>query len=512
MGKKQLIINLFANIVSFSSSLIISFFLTPYLISTIGKEAYGFYPMSNNFVGYLMIVTLALNSMASRFITIEIAKRNYRRAKEYFSSVFYSNVILAFVLSIPMILIVCNINTLLNVPSDLVNQVKLLFALVFIAMIVSIFTSVFGVATFAKNRLDLKSYAEIIQGIVKIGLYIALFSIFTPSLIFIGVVALIQSLMNLLMQIFFTKKLLPDFQLKISLFDYRTVKELLASGVWNSFNSLGSQLLLGVTLLLTNIFIGASSAGEVAIVQTMPHFISSIISMLFSVFMPRITLVYAENSPVKLVDEVVFSQKVVGIMSTIPILLVMIFGKDFFILWVPDQNATQLQTLSVLTLIPLVVHANMWTVYGLNIVLNKVRVPSLMLIFTGFLSTLVSVSILAFYYKSIYVILIVSALFNVLYYLGFIPLYASKQLSINYNMLYSHIFKSIIFSIIFVAVGFYLKGYIMINSWVDFFFWGGLFGIIGLFLNAIMILRNSELDKLVTIIKQQLINRFIKTN
>lgn len=511
MGKKQLVINLVANIVSFSSSLLISFFLTPYLISIIGKEAYGFYPMSNNFVGYMTIITLALNSMASRFITIEIAKKNYQKAKEYFSSVFYSNVLLAFILSIPMLVIIYKINTILNIPVYLVKQVKLLFALVFISMIVSIFTSVFGIATFAKNRIDLKSGLEIVQGIIKIGLYILLFFIFTPSLIFIGIVAVIQSLTNLLMQIFLTNKLLPDFKINFSYFNLRAVKELLFSGIWNSLNSLGSQLLLGVTLLLTNIFIGASDAGELAIVQTMPHFISSIISMLFSVFMPRITLIYAENSRDGLVNEVVFSQKVIGVMSTLPILVIMIFGTDFFSLWVPNQNVSKLQVLSVLTLIPLVVHANMWTIYGLNIVLNKVRIPSLMLIFTGILNIAASIAILTFYYKNIYVLLIVSGIFNIIYYLGFIPIYASKQLNIKYKILYSHLIKSIFFSIIFVIITCYIKAHILINSWFKFFVWGGLFGILGVLINAIVILNRCEFIKIITIMKQQLFKKLIRT-
>lgn len=512
MGKKQLIINLIANIISFSSSLLIAFFLTPFLISTIGKEAYGFYPMANNFVGYLMIITLALNSMASRFITIEIAKRNYKRAKEYFSSVFFSNVLLAFILSAPMIVIVYKIDTFLNVPSGLTNQVKLLFALVFIAMIISIFTSVFGVATFAKNRLDLKSYAEIVQGIMKIGLYIALFTIFQPSLIFIGIVAVLQSLTNLFIQVFFTKKLLPDFKLRCSYFDYGTVKELLSSGVWNSVNSLGSQLLLGVTLLLTNIYVGASSAGELAIVQTMPHFISSIISMLFSVFMPRITLVYAENSPDRLVDEVIFSQKVVGIMATIPILLVIIFGDDFFSLWLPDQNTLKLQNLSILTLIPLVIHANMWTIYGLNIVLNKVKIPSLMLIVVGIMSIFVSIVVLIVYSKSAYVVLIISGLFNIMYYMFFIPMYTSNQLGIKHGVLYNHLIKSLVFSMLFVLISIIIKQNIVISCWLEFFFWGGLFGVIGLLINTAIILKRVEFNKLVTIMKQQLFKKNVKTS
>lgn len=508
MGKKQLIINLLANIVSFSSSLLISFFLTPYLIATIGKEAYGFYPMSNNFVGYLTIITLALNSMASRFITIEIAKKNYRKAKEYFSSVFFSNVILALILIIPMSVIVFRIDSFLNVPNYMLIQVQVLFALVFISMIISIFTSIFGVATFAKNRLDMKSGAEVIQGIIKIGLYIILFSLFSPSLIFIGIVALIQSLTNLFIQMLFTKKLLPDFKLSLSLFDMQSVKELLVSGVWNSLNSLGSQLLLGVTLLITNIFISASSAGEIAIVQTMPHFISSIISMLFAVFMPRITLVYAENSFDRLIDEVIFSQKVIGIMSTTPILLVIIFGTEFFSLWVPGQDALKLQELSILTLIPLIVHANMWTIYGLNIVFNRVKIPSIMLIFTGVFSTMLSIGILAFVSKSIYVLLIVSASFNILYYLGFIPIYASKQLNIEYWVFYNHIVKSILFSVLFIFLSLGIKRFINIDSWIEFFLWGGLFGIFGILMNSIATINKRELHKTRYIIRNVILKRF----
>ena len=101
---KRLSINLIANIVSYSTSIIIAFLLTPYLIKVLGKEAYSFYPMANNFVQYMGIITTALNSMASRFITIEITKNNTEKANVYFSSVFYSNVLLSIILFVPMLL------------------------------------------------------------------------------------------------------------------------------------------------------------------------------------------------------------------------------------------------------------------------------------------------------------------------------------------------------------------------------------------------------------------------
>ena len=79
-SKKQLSINLIANVAAYSVNIIISFFMTPYLIRVLGKEAYSFYPIANNFVQYMGIITVALNSMASRFITIELAKGNDYKA------------------------------------------------------------------------------------------------------------------------------------------------------------------------------------------------------------------------------------------------------------------------------------------------------------------------------------------------------------------------------------------------------------------------------------------------
>ncbi|MGN1432220.1 MAG: hypothetical protein ACI4XI_00820, partial [Ruminococcus sp.] len=68
---KQMSINIIASIVAFGVTIGINFFLTPYLVSSLGTEAYGFIGLANNFVQYATIVTSALNSMAGRFISVE---------------------------------------------------------------------------------------------------------------------------------------------------------------------------------------------------------------------------------------------------------------------------------------------------------------------------------------------------------------------------------------------------------------------------------------------------------
>ena len=128
--KKQTVINLVAKILSYGTTMLISFFLTPYLIARIGKEAYSFYPIANNFVNYMSVITVALNSMASRFITISLTQGDIKKANIYFVSVLYGNIIMSAVLFIPLTAVVIFLEHILNIPYPLVASVKVLFALV----------------------------------------------------------------------------------------------------------------------------------------------------------------------------------------------------------------------------------------------------------------------------------------------------------------------------------------------------------------------------------------------
>ena len=98
MKNKNLLINIVTSIISLATSIGISFFLTPYIVDKIGKEAYGFIGLINNLVSYISIITIALNSMAGRFITIKIHQNNEKEANEYFNSVLISNIIMALLL------------------------------------------------------------------------------------------------------------------------------------------------------------------------------------------------------------------------------------------------------------------------------------------------------------------------------------------------------------------------------------------------------------------------------
>lgn len=241
--KNRLFINLIASILAFVIQMGINFFLSPYLVEKLGNEAYGFVSLANNFVSYASILTVALNSMASRFISVENNKGNYEKANEYYSSVFIADIILSIIIAIVSGIIIYNLENIINITPELENDVKLTFLLVFVNFIISILSTVFTVATFVKNRVDIASIRNIFSYIIRVIILLALFILFQPKIYYIAIASIICSLYLLIANMRITKKIASEFKIKISNFKISAIKTIILSGIWNSINNFSRVLL-----------------------------------------------------------------------------------------------------------------------------------------------------------------------------------------------------------------------------------------------------------------------------
>ena len=107
---KRMGINLLAQVVSFALNAAINFLLAPYIVRYISDEIYGFVGLANTFTSYITIATVALNSLHSRYVTINVAKKKYDKASEYFSSLTIANTVMALILVIPSAILIVFLN------------------------------------------------------------------------------------------------------------------------------------------------------------------------------------------------------------------------------------------------------------------------------------------------------------------------------------------------------------------------------------------------------------------
>ena len=494
-SNKQIGINMIANIVAYSSNLIVSFIITPFLINTIGKETYGFYPMANSIVSYMSILMNALNTMASRFVTIALVKQKMDDANKYFSSVLAANSILGCILIIPMIIFVTFIENFMNVPINSIAAIKMLFTLVFSSALINVFAAVFGIATFAKNRIDLRSFREIVTGILRLVLFLVLYKFLKPSIVYVGVVAVVIAIVNTIFQVFYTKKLIPEITIHFSFISWRYIVELLGSSIWNAINSLGQSFLVGMTIILSNILYGASASGSCSIVQIIPNFISGVISMLVGVFFPMITYHYAKNDMINLVKDLKKTQKIIGCVSCATIVVFSVLAEDFYSLWTPLEDASMLSRLSLFMILPQIFVACFWELTNLNIVLNKVKIPALITIITGGLNILTVVLIDKLMHPGVIIVPIISAILQIIWIGGFMPIYACKNLNVKWFTFYPILCRAFICTVPTIVIIKFFKQFIQINSWIKFILFGGVMGVLGLVIFSVGMLGFEQIKK-----------------
>lgn len=439
--KKRLAVNMIANMIAFGVQFGVSFVLTPYIIHTLGSEAYGFIPLANNFVGYTNIITVALNSMAGRFISIEINQGNTKRANTYFNSVLIANIIMGAGLLIPLILVVLFANDLLNVPAHLLLDVQTTFAFAFLGFELTLILSVFGCVYFIRNRLEISARCNIIGNVIRAAVLIGLFALLQPKIYYVTGTMLLVNIYLCACNVRYTKKLLPELKLNRGNFSWSAVRELLSSGVWNSVNELSMVLLTTLDLLLMNVFVGAQASGEYSLVKTLPTFIQQIVGVLVGVFIPQFTIYYAKKQKEKLLNSIMFSVKVMGALLTIPIGYLIIFGADFYNVWVPGQDANLLQGLSILTLLPMVVTGSINTIYNVYTVTNNLKIPALVWVVLGIVNVLLVIGLLKFTPLGIWTIPIVSLVMGLARNLTFTPIYAAHCLNLKWTTFYKSIFR-----------------------------------------------------------------------
>ena len=507
MDKKRLAINMFAQLLAFAVNMGISFFLAPIIENQI-ENTYGFIDLANKFVLYAQIVVSALNTMASRFITIHIHRDEKQEANEYFSSVFFGNVIMAGIFLIPALVIVIFMGYMpfLDVPSHLLRDVQLLWAFVFGNFFLSIITSVYGISTYATNRLDLTSVRTMIADILRIIFLFVTFVVWKPTLWFVGAASVISTAYIAFWNRRFTRQLLPQIQVSRIFFRWKKVWELMSLGAWNSLTRLGQVLLDGVDILLAGALIadGGASMTLLSLAKMVPTAISSLMGTIVGVFNPQITIAYADGNKENLVNVIKSCNRILIFIMSIPIAFLTAYGYDFYRLWMPGKEPRALQILSLLAVGVLYVSMSIQVLYHVFIITKKVKVNSLVMLGSGIVSAFMSLVLLKTTSLGIICFPLSSMVTGLLRNLIFTPVYAAHCLEIRWNRFYSDILLGWFSIGTITLLGLLSRIVYPVHSWGSLILTGMVAGPLSLLVNFFIILRKEEREIVLNMVRSRL--------
>lgn len=95
-------INFSANLTAFLLSVFLSVWMTPFIVKTLGVEAFGFVHLTQNVINYFSIITVALSSVVVRFFSVAAHRGEREKANAYISNYLASSVLISLLLLLPL--------------------------------------------------------------------------------------------------------------------------------------------------------------------------------------------------------------------------------------------------------------------------------------------------------------------------------------------------------------------------------------------------------------------------
>ncbi len=456
-------LNIAANLFSMAATFFISFFLTPYLTKHVGMEAYGLVGLANNFTSYLTIATSALNSMASRFIIIELHKKNTDEANAYFNSVLIANSIFAVLTVIGGVILSINISHVINVSDGLIYDASITFLLVFINFAVSLVFSTFNVVYYYKNKLYIGASNTILSEALRIIIIVLIFKFIGIKIQYTVLAPIASMLYANIFTFSYSRKNIPELKLSLKFFNLKKVLRIITSGIWNSISKLSQILLNGLDLIIINLFINGTVMGIVSLGKQFSSILISIISSVSDTFLPKFLKAYAKGEKA-LHEEFFKSTKILGYFSCILLSLFIIYSKDFFSLWVPEQDPVFLTRIAILSLLSIIISGPVYSMFSIYTVIDKVKPQALATLIMSVLSTATVFVLLKFTNLGVYAIVCTSTVYGVIKNLTYNMYCLKKYVHLNIKKCYFIIIKNLIIMIILIFINTMLKNFFVLNS------------------------------------------------
>lgn len=500
MIEKRDIINLIAKTMGFVINVVITFFLTSFIVKNVGAEAYGFVGLANDFISYIQILTIALNSMASRFITIEFEKNNLLNVRQYYSSLLVMNIFVSMVIAVIGVIFVFNIGSIINIGSVQIFDVQILWLFLLANFLMTLMGTVFQVATFCKRRLELEAIRTVAASVLKAIILIVCYVFFKIYIWYIGMATLLSGMYSLIYNVKYTRQLMPDAEISIKYFDIRKIITLVKSGFWNSLTQLGAVLLNGLDLIVTNLFVGSAAMGTMSISKTFPKYILNMFATMASAFTPNFVISVAKKNNKELCLQLASSIRILSLISSIPMVVLFVCGKQLFGLWVPSEDTMVLYNITVISCASYVILLPLEPVWNVFTALNKLKVTSIYLLIESIASIGIELLLLGFMnndHEKLYIIAGVSSLFIIFRSLVFLPIYTGKCIHESCSFFYRIIWKNILTIICSYFIGLQFVKSVKVNSWISLFGAAVVVIVITIIIGVFVILTNQERSMIV---------------
>ena len=330
--------NLFVNIV-------ISFFLAPFVVHSLGNAYYGIWVIMMQFTGYLYLLDFGIRESVIRYVSKLNATQDFEELDEVLnSSVFlYSTIgLLAFIVSVAL---AASFGSIFNVTADILPTARIVVVISGLTIAISLAFNVYTGVLMGLQRFDIFNKIGIVAALVRLGLIV----FFLSGGYGILALALIQFLITFVSNLLIYK--IAEYLLRDQGLDHRyrhkavrdripVFRSLYGYSIHVVINNLGQKAIYYTDALVIGIILNPSSVTYYAIAGNLIEYLRRLILISNNVLNPLVSELDSKNDKDS-IQNVLIQGARLSMFLAIPIATVYLtMGRQFISHWMGSEYAT----------------------------------------------------------------------------------------------------------------------------------------------------------------------------
>jgi len=333
---------------AFAFNVVISFFLSPFIVHRLGNAEYGVWVLLGSLVGYMGLLDLGVRSAVMRYVARHHARGEDEDAGRVASAGLMIFTAAGLVAVTGSVVIAVLLEHLFKIPPETLLIARIVVIVGGLNVAVSLVTGVFGGTVTAMQRFDLDAVIGIAIGAVRTVTLVAALRA-GGGLLALAFIQLCCTVLQGGVYFAVTRRLYPQLRYRLHKLRRDELRTIFSFSIYSSLINLSSVL----TFSLNSVIIGANLPVAMitfyAIPATLMDYTRSIISAISQTMTPRASALDGLGAHREL-EKVLLQAGMISSLVALPITITfMLRGSAFIGLWMgPSYAATSGQILLIL--------------------------------------------------------------------------------------------------------------------------------------------------------------------
>lgn len=345
--------NLAANWIGHGASMVVLFFLSPFVVHTLGKVEYGIWSLLTVVTGYMGILDLGVRAGTGRFIILYIGKEQHDKVDQTIrTSLGFFASIGVFVIFIGAILGWIFPSVFSSAPSEYHTLIKLLLPLLAVNMLVTTFSSLFSSVLAAHDRFDIARGVDLIVLAVRtIGTIVVLKLGY--GILGLAIVVVTCNFVGLASNRYLAGRIYRRLKAWPFMLSRARLRELLGFGIASFISAIAIKIIGQTDLVIVGAAISVSAVTVYSVGAMLVYYSSTFVELIGGTFFPPVQRAIArgeKGSARWLFFRQVRLAMIIGIPAYIGFI---VFSESFIRLWMfgpkfPESSVRQAAVVMVI--------------------------------------------------------------------------------------------------------------------------------------------------------------------